>query len=76
MYYLRVFRLFTMSNQVNHNNIIYPVGVDGSVGNPYNMSVVSRTYNTQIIDLNVKMSSFCVIFLMFAPLFYIKPFVL
>lgn len=76
VYYLRVFRLFTMSNQVSRNNIIYPVGVDGSVGNPYNMSVVSRTYNTHLVDFNIKMTSFCVIFLMFAPLFYIKPFVL
>jgi NADH:ubiquinone oxidoreductase subunit 2 (subunit N) len=76
VYYLRVFRLFTMNNQIKRNNIIYPVGVDGNVGNPYNMSIVTRTYNTQNIATNIKLTSFCVIFLITAPLFYIKPFVL
>lgn len=76
VYYIRIFRLFTMNKQTTRNNIIYPVGVDGNVGSPYNMLVVSRTYNTHIADFNIKITSFCVIFLIFAPLFYIKPFVL
>jgi NADH:ubiquinone oxidoreductase subunit 2 (subunit N) len=89
VYYLRVFRLFTMhsplgpsgatgtrSGENKHNNVVYPVGVDGNVGSPYYMSVASRTYNINKVDFNIKLTSFCVVFLFFAPLFYIKPFVL
>lgn len=74
VYYLRVFRLFVMGTQ--SNNVIYPAGIDGNVGSIHNMGVETRTYGSGILDMNIKLTSFCVIFLVFAPLFYIKPFVL
>jgi len=76
VYYLRVFRLFTMSSEIKNNNVIYPVGVDGNVGTPYNMSISTRSISINGVDTSIKVTSFCVIFLIFAPLFYIKPFVL
>jgi NADH:ubiquinone oxidoreductase subunit 2 (subunit N) len=76
VYYLRVFRLFCMGTNSSFKNVIYPAGVDGNVGSVHNMGVETRTYGSGILDMNIKLTSFCVIFLFFAPLFYIKPFVL
>lgn len=76
VYYLRVFRLFTMGGMSGGKNIIYPAGVDNNAGLGYNMGVDTRTYSAGILDMNIKLTSFCVVFLFFAPLFYIKPFVL
>lgn len=73
VYYLRVFRLFTMGGFTSGKNIIYPSGVDGNVGIVQNMG--TRTYGSGILDMNIKLTSFCVVFLMFAPLFYLKPFI-
>nr|YP_010846592.1 NADH dehydrogenase subunit 2 [Limnomonas spitsbergensis]WEV87805.1 NADH dehydrogenase subunit 2 [Limnomonas spitsbergensis] len=67
VYYLRVFRLFSMGKNQNSNNVI---------GMGHNMGIETRTYGYSVLDLNIKLTSFCVIFLFFAPLFYIKPFVL
>jgi NADH:ubiquinone oxidoreductase subunit 2 (subunit N) len=75
VYYLRVFRLFSMSANAS-NNVIYSAGINGNVGVVNNMSVETRTYDHGIQDLKIKLTSFCVMFLLFAPLFYIKPFVL
>lgn len=75
VYYLRVFRLFTMSAS-GDKNIILPAGVDSNAGIAHSMGVETRTYGLTALNLNVKLTSFCVIFLVFAPLFYIKPFVL
>ena len=74
VYYLRVFRLFTMST--SDKNTILPAGVDSNAGISHSMGVDTRTYGLNALNLNVKLTSFCVIFLVFAPLFYIKPFVL
>lgn len=76
VYYLRVFRLFCMGTNSSFKNVIYPAGVDGNVGSVHNMGVETRTYGSGILDMNIKLTSFCVIFLLFAPLFYLKPFVL
>jgi NADH:ubiquinone oxidoreductase subunit 2 (subunit N) len=76
VYYLRVFRLFTMTESAFTKNGIYPAGTESSVGSSYLMSIQSRTYGSNSIDLHVKLTSFCVVFLVFAPLFYLKPFVL
>ena len=76
VYYLRVFRLFTMNESVLTKNSIYPAGTETSVGISYLMSIQSRTYGSSSIDVHVKLTSFCIIFLVFAPLFYLKPFVL
>nr|NP_046141.1 NADH dehydrogenase subunit 2 [Chlamydomonas moewusii]AAC39341.1 NADH dehydrogenase subunit 2 [Chlamydomonas moewusii]QRM91390.1 NADH dehydrogenase subunit 2 [Chlamydomonas moewusii] len=76
VYYLRVFRLFTMNLSFKHNNIIYPVGVDGNVATPFNMTNETRVNSVVSIGRHIKLSAFCVLFLIFAPLFYIKPFVL
>lgn len=76
VYYLRVFRLFNMSSNATYKNVIYPAGIDGNVGSIHSMGVETRTYGSGLLDMNQKLTSFCVIFLMFAPLFYIKPFVL
>jgi hypothetical protein len=76
VYYLRVFRLFTMGGSVSNKNIVYPAGIDGNVGMMSNTGIETRTYGNVILDMNIKLTSFCVIFLLFAPLFYIKPFVL
>lgn len=76
VYYLRVFRLFSMSAGNTNKNIIYPAGVDGNANSTYSMSVETRTYSTGLLELNTKLTSFCVVFLIFAPLFYVKPFVL
>ena len=75
IYYLRVFRLFTMSNS-GDKNLILPAGVDSNAGSAHSMGVETRTYGFTALVLNVELTSFCVIFLVFAPLFYIKPFVL
>ena len=75
VYYLRVFRLFTMSSS-GDKNIILPAGVDSNAGSAHSMGVETRTYGLTALVLNVQLTSFCVIFLIFAPLFYIKPFVL
>ena len=77
VYYLRVFRLFTMSGLTSGDkNIILPAGVDSNTGIAHSMGVETRTYGLTALNLNIKLTSFCVIFLIFAPLFYIKPFVL
>jgi NADH:ubiquinone oxidoreductase subunit 2 (subunit N) len=76
VYYLRVFRLFSMNSLANSKNIIYSAGIDGNVGLVHNMNVETRTYSTGTLDMSYKLTSFCVVFLIFAPLFYIKPFVL
>jgi len=76
VYYLRVFRLFSMNTLTNSKNIIYSAGIDGSVGLVHNMNVETRTYSSGTLDMSYKLTSFCVVFLIFAPLFYIKPFVL
>jgi NADH:ubiquinone oxidoreductase subunit 2 (subunit N) len=82
VYYLRVFRLFNMRGKL-HSTLRAAVGVYGNVGMPYNMTVSTRTYglaphiqNVAAAERHIKMTSFCVMFLIFAPLFYIKPFVL
>lgn len=69
VYYLRIFRLFSMSE----DNTIQ---VNRSISSMHNMNIETRTYDACLLSLNIKLTSFCVIFLMFAPLFYIKPFVL
>jgi NADH:ubiquinone oxidoreductase subunit 2 (subunit N) len=78
VYYLRVFRLFSMGAPVGTGgkNIIFPAGVDSNTGVAHSMGIETRTYGYTALDLNIKLTSFCVIFLIFAPLFYIKPFVL
>jgi len=82
VYYLRVFRLFSMNSVANSKNIIYSAGIDGNVGLVHNMNVETRTYSSgsgsfgSALDMSYKLTSFCVVFLIFAPLFYIKPFVL
>jgi hypothetical protein len=65
-----------MGGMSGGKNIIYPAGVDNNSGLGYNMGVDTRTYSSGILDMNIKLTSFCVVFLFFAPLFYIKPFVL
>lgn len=69
VYYLRVFRLFTMSGETSTQ-------VNRSISFTHHMGIETRTYGTTLLDLNIKLTSLCVIFLVFAPLFYIKPFVL
>nr|AXQ87820.1 NADH dehydrogenase subunit 2 [Chlamydomonas sp. UWO 241] len=69
VYYLRVFRLFTMSD--NSASI-----TNRTLHNISNMGIETRTYCSTLLDAQIKLTSFCVIFLVFAPLFYIKPFVL
>ncbi|GAX86704.1 NADH dehydrogenase subunit 2 (mitochondrion) [Chlamydomonas eustigma] len=67
VYYLRVFRLFFMNQ--------------GSTGRPIQNQTIAtlsarplrRAY---VNEFNTKLTSFCIIFLIFAPIFYIKPFVL
>jgi NADH:ubiquinone oxidoreductase subunit 2 (subunit N) len=76
VYYLRVFRLFSMSGISSGKNIILPTGIESNAGVAHNMGIETRTYGYSALYLNVKLTSFCVIFLIFAPLFYIKPFVL
>jgi NADH:ubiquinone oxidoreductase subunit 2 (subunit N) len=76
VYYLRVFRLFTMNEHSTNKNSIYPAGTDPSNGLSYVMSVETRTHGASALDVNVKLTSFCAVFLIFAPLFYLKPFVL
>jgi NADH:ubiquinone oxidoreductase subunit 2 (subunit N) len=76
VYYLRVFRLFTMNESVLSKNTIYPAGTETSVGVSYLMGIQSRTYGSSSMEAHVKLTSFCIIFLVFAPLFYLKPFVL
>jgi NADH:ubiquinone oxidoreductase subunit 2 (subunit N) len=82
VYYLRVFRLFTMTpNGMSFSgvNLIMPAFRQQTFPNAnlsHNMSVETRTYGYNSVDFNIKLTSFCVIFLIFAPLFYIKPFVL
>ena len=76
VYYLRVFRLFTMGASESNKNIVYSAGTEGNVGMMHNTGIETRTYGNVILDMNIKLTSFCVIFLLFAPLFYIKPFVL
>ena len=96
VYYLRVFRLFSMGMTLSVStkagipplggggapvgtggkNIIFPAGVDSNTGVAHSMGIETRTYGYTALDLNIKLTSFCVIFLIFAPLFYIKPFVL
>lgn len=72
VYYLRVFRLFNMTSLTT--NQIYPAGLNSS-NQP--MGITTRTYGSFCIyGTSYKLTSFCVIFLVFAPLFYIKPFVL
>lgn len=72
VYYLRVFRLFSMTGLTTTE--IYPAGINSS-SQP--MGISTRTYsNFSIYGTSYKLTSFCVIFLIFAPLFYIKPFVL
>ena len=75
VYYLRVFRLFSMTKYVS-KNIIYPSQIDGNIDSTYQMSISSRTYDLGLKEINYKLTSFCIVFLVFAPLFYIKPFVL
>lgn len=75
VYYLRIFRLFSMGNISGGKTIIYPSGNDGNVGVSHNMGIETRTYGS-VTDINYKLTSFCIVFLVFAPLFYIKPFVL
>ena len=76
VYYLRVFRLFSMSAISSGKNIIFPTGVESNASVSHNMGIETRTYGYSTLDLNNKLTSFCVIFLVFAPLFFIKPFVL
>ena len=80
VYYLRVFRLFSMGGSATSlgggKNIIFPAGVDFNTGVAHSMGIETRTYGYNALNLNIKLTSFCVIFLIFAPLFYIKPFVL
>lgn len=73
VYYLRVFRLFNMGSHVFLNRVI---GTELNTGTGHNMGIDTRTYSSTSLDLNIKLTSFCVVFLIFAPLFYIKPFVL
>ena len=51
-------------------NIIFPAGVDskGHTGVAHSMGVETRTYGYNALNLNIKLTSFCVIFLIFAPL--------
>jgi hypothetical protein len=65
-----------MGVSVDHKNIVYPAGVDGNVGMTHHMGIETRTYGAAMLDTQISLVSFCVIFLLFAPLFYIKPFVL
>lgn len=76
VYYLRVFRLFSMSGLSSGKNLILPTGIESNGSIAHNMGIETRTYGYSALDLNVKLTSFCAIFLIFAPLFYIKPFVL
>ena len=77
VYYLRVFRLFTMSSASSLTKIgVYPAGTESSTGTIYLMSSQARTYGTHYIGLHEKLTSFCVVFLIFSPLFFLKPFVL
>lgn len=69
VYYLRVFRLFTMSEGNSTT-------VTSSLNLLHSMCIESRTYSVTFLDAHVKLTSLCVIFIVFAPLFYIKPFVL
>lgn len=72
VYYLRVFRLFNMTSLTTTQ--IYPAGLNSS-NQPIGIS--TRTYGSfSVYGASYKLTSFCVIFLIFAPLFYIKPFVL
>ena len=64
-----------MSNS-GDKNLILPAGVDSNAGSAHSMGVETRTYGFTALVFNVELTSFCVIFLVFAPLFYIKPFVL
>jgi len=71
VYYLRLFRLFSMTSL--NTTAIYPAGSDSSA---QPMAISTRTHSTFNAGVNYQLTSFCVIFLMFAPLFFIKPFVL
>jgi NADH:ubiquinone oxidoreductase subunit 2 (subunit N) len=80
VYYLRVFRLFSMSSITNHNstNNISNTNTNtntGFAGSPAGGTVTYSWTKANSIT-SYKLTSFCVIFLIFAPLFYIKPFVL
>jgi len=77
VYYLRVFRLFSMG--IASNNQILPaglVGLDSNTSVVHNMNINTRSYSYTALDLNDKLTSACIVFLIFAPLFIIKPFVL
>jgi NADH:ubiquinone oxidoreductase subunit 2 (subunit N) len=76
VYYLRVFRLFTMNESALGKNLIYPSGTDSAAGISHVMGVETRTYSASFMGINTKLTSFCIVFLLFAPLFYLKPFVL
>lgn len=67
VYYLRVFRLFTMSGDTSKQ-------VNTTLNQ--SMEIQSRTYSTSLLEGKIKLTSLCVTFLIFAPLFYLKPFVL
>ena len=76
VYYLRVFRLFTMDKISNNSSVIMPSGMDSTVSMSYNMNCNTRINTVYNTSINSQLTSFCAIFLVFAPLFYLKPFVL
>jgi len=76
VYYLRVFRLFTMNQYASNSNVIMPSGMDSTVSMSYSMNCNTRINTVYNVSVNSQLTSFCAIFLMFAPLFYLKPFVL
>lgn len=79
VYYLRVFRLFTMNQQTKNSNIILPSNMDSTIGMSYLMNINTRIHSASLLHhlgMNYKLISFCAIFLIFAPFFYLKPFVL
>ena len=71
VYYLRLLRLFSMTSL--NTTAIYPAGSDSS-SQP--MAISTRTHSNFNAGVNYQLTSFCVIFLIFAPLFILKPFVL
>lgn len=87
VYYLRIVRLFWTNNGLhgqNHGGPVKPADTNGQIlrqlGSHRSVALSSTTYlvdqSPSIFNFRFELTSACVIILLFAPLFLLKPFVL
>jgi NADH:ubiquinone oxidoreductase subunit 2 (subunit N) len=85
VYYLRIFRLFGMNCYTSiagagdRGTTIKFIGNDSNITNSFKNSISTRSYFSNIngvLNSKDKLTSFCVVYLVFAPIFYLKPFVI